>query len=127
MRTTEVMGTVRPCTLRHTMRERMNCRTRSDGGTFAQQALDEHGLRAVVHARGDEADGIGGDDLAVGVERAGPAARGAAAAMRSSGTWMYASSAWPSSMVVIIVEFVTRSPTRTAMSPTVPACGATTR
>ena len=33
---------------------------------------------------------------------------------------MYASSACPSSMVVIIVELVTRSPTRTAMSPTVP-------
>ena len=38
-------------------------------GHVAQQALDEHGLGAVVHARGDEADGVAGDDLAVVIEQ----------------------------------------------------------
>ena len=39
MRTTEVRGTVSPWMVRHTMRARMNCRTRTAGGTLLSRLL----------------------------------------------------------------------------------------
>ena len=51
---------------RHELDELLDAHRRRHVG---EQALHEHGLCPVVHARGDEADGIGGDDLAVVVQQ----------------------------------------------------------
>ena len=69
-----------------------------------QRALHQHGLRRFVHARRDERDRVGGRDLPRRLSSICTGRPSRRSGERSSGTWMSASSAELSSIVVITVE-----------------------
>jgi hypothetical protein len=108
------------------MRARMNCRTRNAGGTSRSRlftctvwvASSTRGATNVITLVATTLPSL---------SRSCTGRPTRACVDRLRGTWMYTSSPCFSSIVVITVWFVTRSPSRTGMSPTTPDCGAVTR
>ena len=97
-----------------------NCWTRSAGGASCSSALDQHRLCRLVHARRDERDRVGRDDLAVGVEQLHrqPEPQIAARARAAPGCRPRAPAL--SSIVVITVDGRDAVADADGMSPTTP-------
>ena len=125
-RLTAVTGTVTPGTDRQTTRILTNCCSLMFAGTsrssaFASTVCVAGSARGETNEIGLRATGL------PSLSRISVARPTLSSGARSTGTWIYASRPAFSSMVVMTVEVVTRSPSRIAMSPTMPVVGAVTR